>query len=116
MPAAYLDGAERLGVEDAAHVAEGVVGHQHAAQGRGLLQPVGQVDRIAHGRVLACQAHLAQQHRAGVDADAQLQGQFIGQAATALHGGVEGADLLLHGQRGADGALRVVLAGRFDAP
>ncbi len=56
LPAAYGQRAERLHVEDTTHVAVGVVGHQHAAQRRGLLQPVGQVHGVAHGRVFARQA------------------------------------------------------------
>jgi hypothetical protein len=53
----------------AADMAVSVVADQHAPDRRGVFQPAGQVDRVAHGREFGRRADLPQQHRPGVDAD-----------------------------------------------
>ncbi len=98
----------RLHVENAADVAIGVVGEQHPADRRGMLQAAGHVNGIAHGGELAHAADRAEQHLAGVDANSQGQGSVVGPA--------ELIDRRLHPQRRPDGHLRVILTRRFRPP
>src|SRR6185503_1651604 len=66
------------------------------------LEPLGDGDGVAHGGG-AVAAHAAPEDVAGVDADAHAEGE--------LPLGVEGGELALHGEPGADGAGRVVRVG-----
>ena len=90
-----LERRQRLDIEQAAHVAVGVVGDQDAADGRRVLQPAGDIDGIAHGRELRRGADVADQHRAGVDADAHRQRHVVlpaesGQRGLQRQGGAAG--------------------------
>ncbi len=82
---------------------------QHlAGTGRGL-EPAGGVDDVAHRRGRAAGAQGADQDLAGVDPDAHLHpGQRVRPARPPTGDRGQGG---LHAQRGADGALRVVLVG-----
>ncbi len=57
-----LDRFQGLHIKNAAHVAVGIVRDEDTAHGRGVLQPAGQVDRVAHGRVFGGRAYLANQN------------------------------------------------------
>ena len=104
VPAPGLDAPDGL-------VGDGAVGggvrrrpDQHAARrGRGL-QPVGGVHHVAHGGVVAAGPQRADQHLAGVDADAHAD-------AAGPRVGHELGERALHPQRGPHGPLGVVLVG-----
>ena len=71
---------------------------------RGRLQPLGGVHHVAHGGVVAAGPQRADQHLAGVDADAHLDRRTPTSAPV-------GGQRLLHAQRGPHRPLGVVLVG-----
>ena len=97
-----LEWRQRLDIEQAAHVAVGVVGDQDAADGRRVLEPAGDIDGIAHGRELSRGADVADQDWAGVDANAHRQRRAVLLAETGQR--------LLHGECGAQGLFGIILA------
>ena len=104
LPPADAGDAERLTLDGLGAQGGGGRAHQHASRRSQRLQPRGGVDHVAHRRVVGA-GQRADEHLAGVDADAHLD-RGVG---TGLHD--EGAERLLHPQRGPHGPLRVVLVG-----
>ena len=100
-----LDRRLRLDVEDAAHVPVGLVADPQRAGGRGLLHARGDVDGDAADASFGVDA-AAEQHRAGVDADAQVEAV---EAEASTKAGGERCGLGDDRQAGADRALGVVL-------
>ena len=73
--------------------------------GAAICEPLGGVHDVAHGGVVAAGPQRADEHLAGVDADAHLH-RHVG-----VDLGPVGGERLLHAQRGPHGPLGVVLVG-----
>jgi hypothetical protein len=101
----------RLDVEDAAHVAVGVVADPQRAGRRGLLHARRDVDRLAADAALLVDA-AAEQHAAGVDADAHAGAS---EAMRRLDLGAQRGAELEQGEAAADRALGIVLGGLVGA-
>ena len=106
--ALHRERPERLDLEEPADVAVGVVGDEDAADRRRVLEPARHVHGVADRGELTGRADGADERRAGVDADAHREA-VVGRRA-------ELGQRLLQAERGADGALGVVLAGDVGAP
>ena len=94
----------------------GFVRNQDAASGRGSFQSAGHIHRIADDGVLFAGANFAQQHRSGIDANAQAQRSEVARSLfvawqLALHLADEVGERGAHGQGGANGVFGIVLAG-----
>ena len=106
-----LDRRLRFDVEDAAHVSVRLVADPQGAGGSGLLHARGDVDADAANASFGVDA-AAEEHRAGVDADAQVEAVEPVARATA---GRERRRLGDDREAGADRALGVVLEGLVGA-
>jgi hypothetical protein len=93
----------RLGLDHVRHQLVRLVAEQDLSGARGLLQPLGQVDRLA-GELLVQRGGVAYQHIAGVDAqpDDEVESAF---PAELLGQSGEGRPELADGQHGAQGVV-----------
>ena len=105
--ALHLQRRLRLDVEHPAHQRIGVVADAQRAGRRSLFHAGGDVDRDAADGALGIDA-AAQQHAAGVDADAHVEAYV---AVRGLHFAAEHAAELEQRQTAAHRALGIVLAG-----
>jgi hypothetical protein len=102
--------SDRLDGDRVADQAPGRLAQQHLTGGGGLLQPGGEVDRVAEHQGVA-DVGIAGHHLAGVDPGAHRQGH----APVALQLAVQPLDALAQLGRGADRPHGVVLVQRRDA-